>query len=530
MSRMGEGRTYVGRAFALQGARFAAALGGRRGPDTCDGEQLAEQAHRESRGHGRALRRWRSIPLGCLLVGTLLAGLPAVASASAPEMRGEWEIVESFGNEHPRGRALIVEEANSKGEFASNNLLFEGVVHGTFSGTLEGGKASVTVTTQAFGSFPPSEFNSSTMTVESTGSSLSMSGSGVFESGGATAPATVVATRIKTYKEVEEREAREAKEQAEREARQSIRGEWELTLTSGAGVLKGQALIAEAANTKNEFLSNGALFEGAIPGTFSGTLEGANASVKVTTEAYGPFPATEFNSTTMAIASGGGSLSMSGSGTSTLGPATLTATRTRTYAQIEEQEATEKAELEAKEKTEREAKEKAGREAREKLEREAKEKTEREAKEKAEREAKEKLAKEAALKQSVTLVSAEPTTKTFTVTSSGSLALKLTNPNAFPVQGSLTLTMTVTGKASQASAGHKPSKTKTVSLGKASFTISAQARGTVTIKLAHAARAELASHKSLRVTLTIVTNTSGEPSVSKTYSLTLHAPATHHKH
>jgi hypothetical protein len=450
-------------------------------------------------------RRWRRIPLGCLLAGALLAGLPAAACATTTEMRGEWELAENFGTEHTHARALIREEANAKGEFASNSLLFEGIVSGVFSGTLEGSNATVTVITQPFGPIPASMFTSSTMKVESSGGSPSLSGSGTFSSAGYKLPATLTATRIKTYKEVEEREAKEKQEQEEREARLNVLGEWELSLSSLAGTVKGTALISQAANTKNEFASAGALFEAAIPGSFAGTLEGAKATVTVTTQAYGPFPASEFTSTTMTVKSSGGSMSMTGSGTGTFGPATLTATRIKTYKQLTEES-----------------------EAKEKLEREAREKQEREAREKQEREASEQRAREAALKSGaptmqgggnqggVTLVSAAPTAKTFTVGGSGSLSLELTNPNGLSVKGHLTLAMGGAGKASLAK-----SKTKAISLGAASFAISAHAHKIVKIKLSNGSYATLVRRKKLHVVLSVSTSAAGEPTVKKTYNITL---------
>jgi type IV secretory pathway VirB10-like protein len=505
-------------------------------------------AEQGAESHGRRLVR--SIALGCLLAGVLLGGLPAAASAAAPEMRGEWELVVTTPSgpaqgSPVRGGAMITNEANAQGEFATNNVLFSGAIHGMLSGKLEGSKASIVIKTEPYPPYPSAEFASTTLTVEANGGSLSMSGSGTFtpdtSKPGTTEPGTLAATRLKTYKEIEEREAREKKEREEREAREkkereerearekkereereargNVRGEWELTLSSGAGSVKGMALIANAANTKNEFASNGALFEGVVPGSFSGTLEGGKASVKITTQAYGSFPASEFTSTTITVTSTTNPMSMSGSGTGTFGPATLTATRIKTYKQVEEQLAKEA----------KEAKE--AREAQEAKEmREA-----REAKEKQEREASEKLAREAVLKTApptaivpsiIRLFSAAPAGSTFSATSSGAVSLELSNPNGFPVQGHLMLVTTGAGKAASAK-----SKKKAISLGTASFTIAANGHEVVKIKLSKGNDAMLVRRKKLHATLTVSTIAAGDSPVVKAYAVTLMVSGSHsHRH
>jgi hypothetical protein len=495
----------------------------------------------------RLKRRTRlTAPIGFLLACVLLAGLPAVASASAPEMRGEWELViKAPGLAPAKGIALISVEANVKGEFATNKLLVEHVIHGTFSGTLEGSKASVEVTTEAYSTLPMAKFTSTTMTVESSGSSPSMSGSGEFTSGTTPVPgATLVATRIKTYKEVEEREAREAKEQLEREeqeARENIRGEWSLVVKAGPQTSNGTALIKAEANTKNEFVSSSTLFESIVPGSFSGTLEGSKATVTVTTESYGPAPANEFTGEKMTVKSSGSSLSISGTGKLYSNKilltesATLVATRIKTYAEVTTREAKEKLEREAKEKAEREAKEKTEREAKEKAERETKE---REAKEKAEREAREKQEREkreAAEKTPPTktppsgngpnpgLVSVQLAGKTLTIGATGLLSLQVTNPNAFAISGRVTLLVAQSPKAGKASAPRGRASKKSRSLGTVSFGISPDGKQLVKLKLSQGGRAELARHKALHVLATVVTQASGQTTTTKTFSLTLRA-------
>lgn len=480
----------------------------------------------------RARRRRRSTaPIGFLLACVLLAGLPAAASASAPEMRGEWELVVSSTGQPPvKGTALIRTEANINGEFAASSTLFEHTFRGTFSGTLEGSKASVEVTTEATGPVPALKFTSTTMTVESNGGSLSMSGVGTLISGTTSVPnVSLVATRIKTYKEVEEREAREAKEQQEREARENIRGEWSLSIKVGPQTSNGTALIKVEANAKNEFASSSTLFESVVPGSFSGTLEGSKATVTVTTEAYGQLPANEFTSNTMTVESKGSSLLISGTGKLYSNKilltesATLVATRIRTYAEVTAREAKEKAEREAKE---REAKEKAEHETKE---REAKEMAEREAKEKQEREKREAAEKAAVIKTPPSsnvsvpgLVSVQLTGKNFTVGAGELLSLQVTNPNPYAISGRVTL-LAQSGQAGKSSTPRGGASKKSRSLGTVSFGISPDGKRLVKLKLSQGGRAELARHKTLHVLATVVTEASGQTTATKTFSLTLHA-------
>lgn len=303
----------------------------------------------------------------------------------------------------------------------------------------------------------------------------------------------------------------------EKLAREAVRGEWALTLEYGQ-TIKGTALITEEANAENEFSSSSVLFENIVPGTFSGKFEGKEASVKGTSEAAGKYPATTFNATKMTVTLTSDTISLTGKGTLTVEkttiPVTMTATRIKTYQEVVARETAEREAKEKQEKEAQEAKEKVEREAKAKAEAEAKAKAEAEAKSKAEREAKEKLEKEGA--KTATLVSVEPTAKTLTVGSSGSLALGLTSHNDYAVQGHLSLT------------AHKPKKIA-MSFGSASFTISADGIETVKIKLSSVARAYLTRHKTLRVSLAVSTTASGMHS-SNTYTITLHASgSSHHK-
>jgi len=151
---------------------------------------------------GTLRRPRRSFPLACVLAGLLFTGLPAAASATTVEMRGEWELALNSNGVSGKGKALITEEANGKGEFASHSLKFETGASGAFSGTLEGAKASVTVTSEGGGGFPPASFTSTEMTVEASAVPPSMSGSGTLTFGSSQMPATLTATRIKTYQQV----------------------------------------------------------------------------------------------------------------------------------------------------------------------------------------------------------------------------------------------------------------------------------------------------------------------------------------
>ena len=444
--------------------------------------------------------------IGFLLACVLLAGLPAIASASTPEMRGEWELViNAPGLASGKGIAVISVEANGNGEFSTNKVVIGGVIHGTFSGTLEGAKATVELTSEAYGPLAAGKFTSKTMTVEPNGSSPSISGSGEFTSGTTPVPgATLTATRIKTYKEVEEREAQEAKEkleQEEREARENIRGEWSLVIRVGAQSSKGTAIIKTAASSDNKFASNSALFEGLVPGSFSGTLEGGTATVTVTSEAYGPAPANEFTGEKIAFNSTGSSPSISGTGkfysdkALITESATLVATRVKTYAEV------------------------AAREAKEKAEQEAAAKAEQEAKTKAEQEAQKKAVLGKAALASVQLVG-----KDFTLSAAGMLSLPVNNPNSYAISGRITLTAAEHAKTS--TGAHGRVSRRPLSLGSVSFGISPDGKQVAKLKLTQAGRTELARRKTLKALVTILTKAGGQASTTKMLSVVLSAGKT----
>ena len=458
----------------------------------------------------KRLRRL-AVPVGFLIAYVLFATLPAVASATT-EMRGEWELVLNVPSVglHSVGTTVITTEANAQEEF-SDPITLNGFPS-TFSGTLEGSKASVTLFAQGSGPIPEVEFTSNTMNIETVGGLLTISGSGTTTFNKAQpAASTLTATRLKTYKQIEEREAKEKLELEEREARQNIRGEWELTIETAAHTAKGTALITTEANAGNDFASSGTTFEeGTIPGSFSGELKGGEASVTVTTPEYGPIPATDFTSSTIKVTSSADPTSLSGTGSVTAGsstlPATFTATRTKTYQEVVQRE---KAEQEAREKQEKEAQEKA------KAEQEAKEKQAREAAEKA-------LIAKSLPGVTPALVPVQLGSK-FTLGHGGSLSLALANPGSAPEHGHLKLTLANGAKAT------KHSTKVSNALGKASFSIAAHGSEVVVVKLSRSARTKLTRHKTLRVLVTITTQASGQPDTTKSQTIVLHASATRRK-
>jgi len=473
-------------------------------------------------GWTRGVRRKRlTATLGLLLACILFAGLPAVASATPTEMRGEWEVTVTTGGKNVVGKGRITEEANAKSEFATSSISFEEVAGGSFSGTLNGNATFVKVIIDAVGPFPEAVFTSNTMNIETVSGKLTISGSGtVTEGGGSPAPGSVVATQIKTQQQIEEREAIEKREREEKEARKYIQGEWELTLEGGPQPIKGIAVIAEEANAKNEFASASAQFAG-IPGTFSGALKGAEASVTITTQGAGSIPPGSFTSTTIALSSAAHPISMTGAGTLKFGPTelpgTLNATRIRSHQQIVEQEAAELQAKEAKEKQEKEAVEKAARELNERQEREAQEK------------AAFKLPMKAPppiVGVTPPLVSVFPAGKALTA-SGAAISLTLTNPNPNPAHGLLKLTFTSTTSGAKHAKAH--AKRKTVTLGQASFSIVAGGNEVVKLSLTKTGRAELAHLKTIRALVTLTTQMSGQPTATKTYSLTLHSGSSKRK-
>jgi hypothetical protein len=474
---------------------------------------------------------WTRLTTIGLLLACALAALPAAASATTPDVRGEWTLVLKYSGGTFDATALITKEADGAGKFAAQSVLLNGTVPGGFNGTLEGATATVETSSQQYGSIPPGKFNSSTMTVESTANSLSLSGSGILMFGGQEYPATLVATRVKTQQQIEEQEAREKREQEERAARANVRGEWAITLEGGGKTLKGTALISKAADSKNMFASESALFEeGLISGSFGGTLEGEEAEVTITTsEVPGVVPSGTFTGKKIAVSSKANPTSMTGAGTFQFGPpsgasfpATLTATRVRSHQQVEEQATKER---EAKEKAEQEAKEKAEREAKEKREREEKERQE--ALEKAKLAEKVPLLPKAPLQiipPSNPLVPVLPAVKTLTVGHSGAISLKLENPGASTEHGLLKLTVAKGGKA--ASTKHSSAGG---TLGQGSFTIAAHGSEVVAVKLSQSGRAQLTRHKTLQVLLTVTTEAAGQPTTTKTYTITLHAAKAAHR-
>lgn len=472
--------------------------------------------------------RWTYLrtSLGFLLVCALLASFASAADATTYDMRGEWSVTLTSPQQSALSGVLIINKMEPSGEFSGSGQFAGGAIQATITGTVSGTKTSVTIpTTSSLGNIT---FIAEEATIDTIKNSLSGTGKS-YENGKQIETAEITATRIKTYQEVQEREARERMEHEEALARGNVRGEWAVTLEAGPQTIKGIAVIDEEANAKNEFKSSSALFEGAIPGTFSGTLKGGQATVDISTEAAGAFPAASFLGEAIAVTSNSNPKSMTGSGTVTVGTTkltgTLTATKIKTYQEVKE---LEEAAQRAKEQQEKEAGEaKKAQEAKEAKEAE-------EARAKQSREAKEKLEKEATQKQLVTLVTTtsgplacpEPAAKALTVSAAGELALKLTSSNDVAVQGHLTLVLPAGGKASTG----KGAKTKDVTLGEGSFAISAHGEETVHIQLSRKGRTELRHHTKLRAILTIATSASGaQAGASKSYTLTLRNQASHGK-
>jgi hypothetical protein len=462
--------------------------------------------------------------LGCALAVVLLGPMVDAAWAT-PEMRGEWRLVSKSERATIEGVAIISQQASPSGEFAASEVTFLGTDPGTFTGTIKGTEASVVLTADATGAFPAAEFTSDSIEVQEGSGSLALTGPGTVTQGSESSSATLTATRVKTYAEVEERLEREQREREEAQERSHVRGEWSLAIEVGSQTVHGVARITQQANAQNEFSSASASFEDGATGSFAGVLEGVKASVTVAVQAAEPYPPSTFTSSSIALDSATEPTSMSGSGTVAVGgtsaPATFTAIRTKNYLQLQEAEAKESAEREAKEKAEREARETAEREAAERAEREAKERLEREATERAAEQAAQAathagLPSTAVPTAPASMLAVRLATKTLAVAGSRSVSLPLANPNAVAVQGRIALLLPRSGKAT-----HKRAKQKTLTLGVASFVISPGGQVRVTVKLSKLAGALLARHRALRVLVQVTTKAGGQVGAAKTYALTL---------
>ena len=186
----------------------------------------------------------------------------------------------------------------------------------------------------------------------------------------------------------------------------------------------------------------------------------------------------------------------------------------------EEAKAKEAAEKEAQAKQrEKEAQEqetRAENEVRENAERVARSRTEFETKERQNKEIIEREAKEYEARHPpgpATLVG-----KALALGGSGSLSLKLSNPNGTPVTGEIVL-LAAGGHAS------KTGKAGATVLGKGSFTLSSHGTGTVKLKLSHTVVAELSHHRTLQAKVRVTTSLTGRPALVATYSVTVHGPA-----
>jgi hypothetical protein len=168
----------------------------------------------------RHSRRWRSTPLSRVLLSGLLGGgllvaLAPAASATPYDLRGEWSIAITPQTLEPLQGAAIIDTMEANGEFSGSLELDK--LAGTISGTVSNEETSIkAVVVAPQGTFT---FIADKAIVKSAESSVSGSGE-LYKNGKPFEPATVTATRVKTYKEVQEREARELKEQEEKEAKE----------------------------------------------------------------------------------------------------------------------------------------------------------------------------------------------------------------------------------------------------------------------------------------------------------------------
>jgi outer membrane biosynthesis protein TonB len=320
-----------------------------------------------------------------------------------------------------------------------------------------------------------------------------------------------------------------------------IRGEWSVEAVCkgctfpklNKSSAKGTALI-KTESGGGEF-SGTVTLEGA-PGTMFGFITGTQlaATIEATTP-EGSLAFTLPNGTIDTVhntIAGEGSWKLGASS----GEAVISGSRIRTLTQIEEKEkeerekkekeerekkvkeeaeaikhAKEAEEAKAKEAAEKEAQFKQREEQRIRGENEAKEGAEREAKARAEWEAREREAHQEALGPAALLG------KTFTLGGSGSLSLRLSNPNGSSVSGEVVLT--ASGHTSKAGKGGA-----TV-LGKGSFALTPHGTGTVKIKLSHTAVAELRHHHTLQATAQVTTEITGHPVLVSSDPVTVHGAA-----
>jgi hypothetical protein len=471
-----------------------------------------------------AKRRVRLLaPLTLLVACSLLAIFAAAASASNYDMRGEWSL-ENTANKPgspPISGTDLINKMEPGGEFSGSGS-YMGILPFAVSGTVSGNETSITVATNT-----PSgmiTFVAKGILINTTENKFTGSGTYYNANNEPYETGEVICIRLKNYQEVIEREERERREAEEARARKNVRGEWEIVIKAGPQSYAATALVTNEANSKNEFASSRTTFEGGVQGSFEGTLEGEKATIKVISHGLpGTIPAAEFTGSEITVATKANPASMTGTGKflvpefSLEVPAEVTAKRIHTLAEVQEREATEA--RKAKEKVEMEA-------------REAEEATARRARE--EREAAERAASKAPggvivtppPGGSVTLLSATPSGTGLTATGAGALPLHLSNPNAFPIHGRVTVVAKVAGAAG---ASGKHGKTRTITLGTASFTLAAHASEALSVKLTHAGLAALRHQHTLHVTLTVTCESAGAARVSGKYPLTLHVHAHHGK-
>jgi outer membrane biosynthesis protein TonB len=337
-----------------------------------------------------------------------------------------------------------------------------------------------------------------------------------------------------------------------------MRGEWSMeAVCQGCAFPKIEqkaiaftALLREEEGSGN--FSGTTLAEGLFTGTMSGTVVGTtelSASIAFPSVLKEPLsfilPHGTIEAATNAI-SGAGTWEYGAGPSKESGKATFVGRRLRTLAEVEkeEQEIQEKIEKEEKETTEKAQHEQEAREQKEKeepaerakeaeevkqkeaaalaqyekevLEQRTRFETEtKEAAERATRVEQETKAREAHASGPATLVG-----KTFALGGSGSLSLKLSNPNGASVSVEVVLL---------APSGHASKKGKgTTVLGKGSFTLSSHGTTTVKLELSHSALAELAHHHTLQARVRVTTDVTGRPALVSSYTVTVHGSTGKH--
>ncbi|HEY8303227.1 MAG TPA: hypothetical protein VIG42_01435 [Solirubrobacteraceae bacterium] len=164
-------------------------------------------------------RGWRVFALGCITASVLLAGsLPATASATTYDMRGEWALVLTATSEPDTPCNGVINLMNlATGEF-SGNFEVAGLFPASLTGTITGTEALVTINTVSPSG--PLTFIATKAAVNTSNNTFAGTGTYYNGKGEPVNVGEVSGERTKDYTEVLEREARELKEREEREARE----------------------------------------------------------------------------------------------------------------------------------------------------------------------------------------------------------------------------------------------------------------------------------------------------------------------